>query len=232
MKHFQSLHLIKKHTFSICLLCGRRARAPLCPPCQDFLNQRCRLPASLCRCGLPDPAGGCAALCGRCLKQPPPFTTTHCDWRYDFPLDRLITAYKHHGQLYQERAFAHLLAQRPLPWAQADALCPISAHWRRRLWRGFDQAERLAHLLAPLWRRPVLPALRRQRATAHQQGSSRRQRLRNLHGAFTIQTPVRGLRLLLVDDVMTSGGSAREAAATLLAAGATEVRVWVLSRTC
>jgi predicted amidophosphoribosyltransferase len=77
----------------------------------------------------------------------------------------------------------------------------------------------------------VLPALVRQRATASQQGLSRRQRQRNLRQAFHCQHPVAGLRLILVDDVMTTGSSARAAAQCLLDHGAKDVRVWTLART-
>jgi len=112
-----------------------------------------------------------------------------------------------------------------------DALCALPAHWRRRWQRGFDQSQRLTDRLASLWGMPSLPALTRQQATPMQQGLSRRQRRRNLHGAFACTRPVTGLKLLLVDDVMTTGSSARAAAECLLRHGATEVRVWTLART-
>ncbi|MGB1466783.1 MAG: ComF family protein [Alcanivorax nanhaiticus] len=124
-----------------------------------------------------------------------------------------------------------LIGHTPLPWPDSDLICPLPVHWQRRWRRGFDQSERLAHLLSQIWQRPVLSALVRQRATPHQQGLTRRQRQRNLRKAFRCQANVQGRHLVLVDDVMTTGSTAREASRVLLDAGAASVRVWCLART-
>lgn len=171
------------------------------------------------------------ALCGRCVTRPPPFSAAYCAWLYEFPFDRLINDYKHHGRLDQERALHSLITDQPLPWPEAELLCPLPAHWRRTVTRGFDQADRLAGFLGRLWRRPVRPVLRRRHPTVHQQGHNRAHRLRNLRGAFQADPQSRGRRILLIDDVMTTGASARAASEALLQAGAREVRVWVLART-
>ena len=97
--------------------------------------------------------------------------------------------------------------------------------------RGFDQAERLATALAAHWRRPVVPLLRRQRATRPQQGRSRAWRVRSLRHAFRALPASRGRRVLLVDDVITTGASVRAATHALREAGAEEGRVWALART-
>ena len=165
------------------------------------------------------------------MTRPPPFTLATSAWYYRFPIDRLLNGYKHHGKLDLERALQTLIADQPLPWPQADLLCPLPAHWLRKARRGFDQAERLTAFLGRHWQRPVRPLLRRTRATAHQQGGNRAHRLRNLQGAFRASPHSRGQRILLIDDVMTTGASARTAAQALLHAGASEVRVWVLART-
>ncbi|MBL4713987.1 MAG: ComF family protein [Alcanivorax sp.] len=212
-----------------CLLCGRRSTRGLCRLCTGELRDGGALYDPLCRCGLPGTDGG--ALCGRCLRRPPPFTTTYCHWIYQFPLDRLINAYKHKGCLPAERALEPLLREQPLPWPDAEVLCPLPAHWRRRLARGFDQAERLALILARHWRRPVAPLLLRHRPTGHQQGLGRTERVRNLRHAFLARPGARYRRILLIDDVMTTGTSARAASRALLEGGAKEVRVWALART-
>lgn len=214
---------------SPCLLCGRHSSNGLCRLCLREVRDYGMLEASLCRCGLPSATD--AALCGRCLRRPPPFQATYCQWRYQFPLDRLINAYKHRGQLAAERTLQPLLYQQPLPWPQAELLCPLPTHWRRRLTRGFDQADRLAHLLASHWHRPVERLLLRHRPTIHQQGLDRAQRVRNLRHAFVARPAARHRRILLIDDVMTTGTSARAASRALLEEGAEEVRVWVLART-
>ncbi len=107
-------------------------------------------------------------------------------------LDRLLNAYKHRGRLTVERALETLTRAQPLPWPEADLICPLPAHWRRRWWRGFDQAERLAASLGRRWRRPVVPVLTRARATRHQQGQSRATRVRNLRHAFRADARARG----------------------------------------
>lgn len=216
-----------------CLLCGLTQSSRVCPACLVLLA---RLEGPLCRCGLPHPAGNPgeelpAPLCGRCLRRPPPFTASQAPLRYSFPLDRLIRRYKYRGDLVAERGIEQLLADTPCPWPDMDALCPLPAHWRRRWQRGFDQSQRLTDRLTGLWEIPSLPALQRQQATPMQQGLSRSQRRRNLRGAFACTRPVSGLKLVLVDDVMTTGSSARAATECLLQHGAAEVRVWTLART-
>lgn len=213
-----------------CALCARSTPAGLCPPCHRSLEHHCALPGPLCRCALPGPDLTPGALCGRCVNQPPSFAAGYCSWTYRFPLDRLINAYKHQGRLPVERALETLLVNQPLPWPEAELLCPVPAHWRRRWGRGFDQAERLARALSRHWQRPMAPLLRRRRATSPQQGRSRAQRVRGLRHAFAASTDSRARRILLVDDVITTGASVRAATHALREAGAAEVRVWALAR--
>jgi len=101
-----------------------------------------------------------------------------------------------------------------------DAAVPVPIHWSRRASRGFNQSEMLAERLSPLG-----GALMRVRPTPPQVGLSREQRQKNLIGAFAATPAVRGLRVLLIDDVLTSGSTARECAKALLAQGATEVGI-------
>ena len=110
-----------------CLLCGRRSPRGLCRLCAGELRDGGALYDPLCRCGLPGTQQG--GLCGRCLRRPPPFTSTYCHWIYQFPLDRLLNAYKHRGCLPAERALEPLLREQPLPWSDAEVLCPLPAHW-------------------------------------------------------------------------------------------------------
>lgn len=214
-----------------CALCGRPHPEPVCALCRAELDDHHRVHGSLCRCALPNPGGRPGELCGRCLDRPPPFRAAYTAWWYEFPVDGLLNGYKHRGRLDLEHALHRLVLDAPLPWPEADCLCPLPSHWRRTLGRGFDQAERLAAALARPWQRPLARLLRRRRATARQQGGSRAHRLRNLSGAFQAAPDSRGRRVLLIDDVLTTGASARAASAALLDAGAREVRVWTLART-
>ena len=218
-----------------CLLCGSRHGNLVCLPCQTLLQP---IQEAQCRCGLPfsgvDPQRhqpDDPPLCGRCIRQPPGFSASTALYPYQFPLNLLIQGFKHHGKLVNERALQQLIGAASLPWPDCDQLCPLPVHWQRRWRRGFDQSERLANLLGRRWQRPVIRALVRHRATPHQQGLTRKQRQRNLRHAFRCQADVQDLNLVLVDDVMTTGSTARAASQALLDAGAASVRVWCLART-
>ncbi len=108
-----------------------------------------------------------------------------------------------------------------------DAIVPVPIHWTRRSMRGFNQAELLCRLMPP---ELVFPSvLKRVRATRPQVGLSADERLRNLDRAFAVTCDVSGLNVLLVDDVLTSGQTARECARVLLEAGAREVGVFAFA---
>lgn len=106
-----------------------------------------------------------------------------------------------------------------------DGLVPVPVHWTRAVSRGFNQAELLTRALAGWTGLPLEPCLRRVRPTPHQVGLSGARRLTNLRGAFGIVSsrPVKGRRLVLVDDVWTTGATLTECARALRKAGAAEV---------
>jgi ComF family protein len=117
--------------------------------------------------------------------------------------------------------------------AGCDRVVPVPLHWRRRLARGYNQAERIARPLAGHLGLPCLSALSRRRATPPQSLLGRDDRLANLRKAFQVPAPerVRGLHLLLVDDVATTGATLDAAAAALKNAGAATVTALVAGRT-
>jgi ComF family protein len=110
-------------------------------------------------------------------------------------------------------------------------MAAVPLHKNRLRGRGYNQALQLARQLGRHLGVPVAPELlRRVRDTAAQQGLDAAARNSNLRGAFTVSHPVAGRRILLVDDVMTTGATARECAAVLVAAGVAAVEVAVLGR--
>ncbi len=115
-------------------------------------------------------------------------------------------------------------AARELGLLDADLFVPVPIHWSRRAARGFNQSELLCQGL-PTERVMPKAVLLRTRATRPQVGLSREQRLNNLTGAFAASSAVSGKRILLVDDVVTTLGTARECAKALKASGAEEVGV-------
>jgi ComF family protein len=127
--------------------------------------------------------------------------------------------------------FARKLRQR---WERdgPQVVIPVPLHWRRRLTRGYNQAESVARGIAGELRLPLVTrAVRRVRATPKQTGVSAAERRRNVEGAFrpTTLAAVKGLRVLLVDDVLTTGATADATAAAVRTAGAAQVHVAVLA---
>jgi len=155
-------------------------------------------------------------------------------WRYEPPLDAVILALKFRRLDYLGRHLAHELAAAfGAELRTADLVVPVPLHWTRRVARGFDQAERIAAPLAALLGLPVAGVLRRRRATGAQARLGRAARLTNLAGAFRVGRPtaVVGRRVVLVDDVATTGATLEAAAQALRAAGADEVFALTAART-
>jgi ComF family protein len=211
-----------------CLLCGlgRVSDGAVCAACRADLPW---LPEAVCpQCAQPSPGG---ARCGHCLAAPPAFDTTTAALAYALPVDALISALKYDARLEIAPFLAGSLISRLEDTPGIDVLLPLPLHASRLRERGFNQALEIARPLARAFKLPVAPRLcRRTRATPPQVGLTRAQRRKNLRGAFTVDTNVQGLRIAIVDDVMTSGSSLDELAATLKQAGAAAVSAWVVAR--
>ena len=174
--------------------------------------------------------------CGRCLREPPPVDACHAAVGYEYPWSSLITDFKFHGQPGWARTFATLM--RSAPWVEpaldeSAIVLPMPLAPARLAERGFNQALLLARALAPAKARSEL--LLRLRHTPAQTALDRGERLANVKGAFAVDpllvSQVRGARLVLVDDVMTSGASIFSAADALRRAGAAHVTALLLART-
>jgi ComF family protein len=157
---------------------------------------------------------------------------------YGFPWDHLINEFKYQARPELARALAELLSAAVAQAAQAlpDAVLPMPLAPQRLAQRGYNQAWELARRVAAAVDRPAWPSgLQRPLDTSPQAGLGRTARQHNLRTAFMVEPGQRpalaGRRIALVDDVMTTGASVREAAAALLRAGAAAVDVWVLART-
>lgn len=174
--------------------------------------------------------------CARCQSLELPYARCLAPWSYEFPVTRLVQALKYEGALANARVFGMRLAaaggDAMGPGSEATLIVPMPLHPRRLVERGFNQSREIARVVARSLDRPLVePALRRVRETAHQVGLSREERLGNLRGAFMANAMlVAGKRVILVDDVVTTGSTAAEAATTLVAAGAAHVEVWAVAR--
>ncbi|MEH6617903.1 MAG: ComF family protein [Porticoccus sp.] len=219
-----------------CVLCGALSKRPLdlCEGCDAELpfNQ----PACQC-CALPMTAMGSATInigtCGQCISNPPDFTRCIAPLRYEFPINKLINGFKHHGQFSRGAVLAELLLRELASQERPpELILPVPLHWRRQFTRGFNQALWLSHYLG---RRLTIPVdtrlLYRQKYTPAQQGLPRQQRLKNLKGAFCLNNDVEGKHIALVDDVVTTGSTISELSRLLRKAGAIHVETWCLART-
>ena len=219
-----------------CLRCGEAVgtAGALCAPCWRAITF---LGAPCCACcGLPFAYDlGQGALCGACVASRPAFARARAALRYDEESRRLILALKHGDRLhlapalglFMRRAGAELLAE-------ADVIVPVPLHWTRLFLRRYNQAAVLAWSLARDGGTTVgADFLVRSRRTPSQGRLSAAGRRRNVAGAFALsrRAEIEGKRVLLVDDVLTTGATIEECARVLLRAGARQVDALTLART-
>lgn len=215
---------------SQCAVCRRWPTAPVCDCCVALFAQPCHRCAT---CALPTPDA--VAQCGACMRNPPPLDACVAALHYAYPWSALIVQFKFQSRPEWARSLATLM--RSAPWVepaldQAQHVVPMPLSAERLRARGYNQALELARHLAPDKFDGKL--LLRIRDTPAQSALARDARMHNVRGAFAIE-PLRygelaGTRVVLVDDVMTSGASMFSAAATLRQAGAAHITGLVLAR--
>jgi ComF family protein len=210
-----------------CFLCKGAAAELLCAACDADLP---RLGMDFCpRCALASPAG---ALCGRCLTQPPRYDATFAALAYRFPADVLVHALKFRGELALAPLFAGLLAQKLPSAGRVDFMLPVPLSASRLRERGYNQALEIGRDIARATRVRLAPELcERRRDTLAQADLPLAQRAQNVRDAFHCPRLVEGASIAVLDDVMTTGATLDEIAATLKRAGAARVVNWVVART-
>jgi ComF family protein len=231
---------------SSCALCGAHGCDALCLFCrQQFFAQvdvRCRV------CAMPLPSIGGPGLsgkdlrCGECLREPPAYDATVVAADYAAPLDQLVLALKFGGKLALAPLFARLLADATLaastlaPSTLPALLTGVPLSTARLAVRGFNQSLEIARPLARLTGIALAPQLLlRIRDTRPQSLLAPEQRRSNIAGAFDVAARhadrIRGLHVAVVDDVITTGHTLNEIAATLKRYGAARVTNLVFART-
>lgn len=221
-----------------CRICQRAltewTRVPVCAECLDspqplestYFCTSCHTPFAN---GYPLDEQGVCAACREGLRG---FDRAASFGFYEGSLRNLIHLFKYSGMKPLARQLGGLL-ERAVPLDQQfDAVVPVPLHWRKQWQRGFNQAELLARHVARRRGVPLIDALSRKRSTAVQASLASAGRRRNVAGAFTIRSAaaVRGKRILLIDDVMTTGATAGACASVLKRAGAQSVSLATLAR--
>jgi ComF family protein len=189
------------------------------------------------RLGIPFPFdGGPGLLSMEAIADPPAYGRARAAVRYDDISSKLVHALKYGDRLDLAPVMARWMAQAGGKLtAEADALVPVPLHWRRQWARRFNQSALLAEMIGKASGRPVAHgALKRVKATPQQVGLDKSARAQNVQGAFRVpadgKPEVVGRRLVLVDDVLTSGATIDACARALLRAGAAAVDVLVFAR--
>jgi len=184
------------------------------------------------RCaGCDSPGDGPAGFCGSCRVLMDPFAGPGAVFEYGGPVADAIQRFKYAGRSELGTVLGLLMADAAHPWAgRVDAVVPVPLHWRRRRARGYDQAALLAGPVAKaLGVVPLLRGLRRVRDTRSQVELPHRERYRNIAGAFAPRRLDGFRRVLLLDDVRTTGATLGAASDALAEGGVTEVYTFVLA---
>ncbi|HET7159594.1 MAG TPA: ComF family protein [Burkholderiales bacterium] len=209
-----------------CVLCGAESLAGrLCAGCAAALP---RMPIKRCdTCALPLPSG---RTCGPCLTHPPYYDRITAAMPYAFPVDALVQSYKYAGDLSLARVLADTLVR--VVSTDVDAVIAMPLAPARLRERAFNQAQELARRVSSSLTLPLLThACRKISDTAVQATLPFSARARNVRGAFVCDADLQGLRVAIVDDVMTTGATLNELARVLKRAGSVHVRGWVVART-
>ena len=215
---------------SSCPACGAVSdifrHSPICTSCwaeiKRYYGPACKI------CSLPF-VSEYGEVCGQCLKKPPPFLRSLNYGLYEGVLAEAINHLKFYGIKRLAKPLGRLLLDLDVPGTDGVVAVPLSLERLRE--RGFNQSLLIARVVSRKFQVPLLmDNLLKVKETPPQIGLSAKERLLNLRNAFKTKGDVKGRRLLLVDDVMTTGATVMECSKQLMKAGAKEVIVLTLAR--
>jgi ComF family protein len=220
-----------------CEACGQLRREPICADCSAAIE---RIAPPLCEvCGEPfDPLAQAAPRCADCRGHRRSFSVARSAAYYTGPLVEAICRFKYDCQMVLWRPLGRLMVEALGDGAAAvepdtiDVVCPVPLHHSRLRERGFNQSELLGEVIAEEFGRPIKLLLERTRPTLPQVDLPAQSRAANVRDAFAprLQKVIAGQRVLLVDDLFTTGATLAECARVLRRAGAADVRVLTLAR--
>lgn len=226
-----------------CLLCAQNIEQnsknthpsihAVCRPCLVELPWHPK--ASCPQCGLSSDGN----VCGSCLNSPPDFDATKAVFLYAYPIDAMMLRYKYGNSLNLGDTFGEFLAEKVNVedrFKHIDIIIPMPMHPQRLKERGFNQALEIAKVLTKNCKEKLdYKSVTRQTLTPPQASLPLKERIKNIKGAFKLNADkldkIKGKRIAIIDDVMTTGASLNELAKTLKKAGASHVECWVIART-
>ena len=234
LKINQKLNLSRFLRFSFkqnCLMCAAStSELSLCERCIESLNLA---PSPSCpHCGLTTQG----EHCGQCVKSTPAHDTTKALFFYTFPTSAILQHYKYNNALFLSQTFGALFSEQLATnnqYKEIDLIIAMPLHADRIKERGFNQSLEVAKTMAKQLSIPLVkPSCMGIKNTAPQGSLPLKARLKNMRGAFQInmRNNIKGKRIAIVDDVMTTGASLNELAKILKKAGATHVECWVVAR--
>jgi ComF family protein len=221
-----------------CEACGRLRREPICADCNAAIEP---VRPPLCElCGSPfDPLAQAAPRCVDCRGKRRGFSAARSAAYYDGPLVEAIRRFKYHCQMVLWRPLGRLMAEalahsgaEPIAPEAVDVVCAVPLHESRLKERGFNQSELLAEHVADAIGKPLKPLLQKTRPTLPQVDLPAPSRPANVRGAFEprLQEVISGQRVLLIDDLFTTGATLSECARVLRRVEAADVRAFTLAR--
>jgi len=215
---------------SKCPVCGNETDvsgfAPICGQCWQGIKRYTGPSCMVCAAPL---VSEYAEVCGQCIKNPPMFSRVITCGLYEETLSEAINQFKFYGIKRLAKPLAELLLGLDLP--EMDGIVPVPLSIKGLRERGFNQSLLVARVLSKKMRIPLLmDTLFKIKETPPQIGLSAKERLSNIRKAFMVKGKIEGLRLFLVDDVMTTGATVTECSKVLKKAGAKEVIVLTLAR--
>ena len=216
-----------------CVLCGQRAGLErVCSGCRadlPWITHPCV------RCSAPLPPGAAPGLCAGCDLNLVGLAQVRAGLIYEYPVDALVVAAKFQARREFARALGELLVaalvRQSLCALPADLIVPVPLHPARLGSRGYNQAVEIAQPVAAALGLPLVTRLcHRSRNTAAQSALPGHARRKNLSAAFSVRGSVARTRVLIVDDVVTTGHTLSSLAGSLRRAGATQVTAWCAAR--
>ena len=213
-----------------CFLCGNISTQPLCAACLADLPYQSSVACTRCAKRLPEMSE--VLVCSQCRKQPPPYTHTQAIFSYTYPVNQLITAAKFNHNFALLKLLGDQMAQHLAIESYPDVLIPIPLHPKRLRYRGYNQSLELAKCISKQTGIPInYTACQRIKNTRPQVGLSADEREINIKDAFVVKwTKPDWQYIILIDDVMTTGGTVTELANQFLNSGIQRVDIWCCAR--